>query len=196
MMPIEWARRGGGTRFYQFGAELIGNPGPESDGEVIALAASIMRRVGLKEFNIRIGHIGILRELLARAGVEGAQAAPILQKLDKKEYDEARLRMAEAGISSQEMDRIVEVTQTSGAVEVLDKVEGAPREHLLALRTSPTMDSPIPGGTWRRAADTDYYTGMVFEMTPPCWGPRSRSGWRILYPGRTVRGGESVLPRG
>ncbi|HOL08246.1 MAG TPA: ATP phosphoribosyltransferase regulatory subunit, partial [Methanomassiliicoccaceae archaeon] len=31
--------------FFQFGAELISNPGPESDAEVIALAASIMRRI-------------------------------------------------------------------------------------------------------------------------------------------------------
>lgn len=183
--------------FYQFGAELIGNPGPESDGEVIALAASIMRRVGLKEFNIRIGHIGILRELLARAGVEGAQAAPILQKLDKKEYEEARLRMAEAGISSQEMDRIVEVTQTSGSVEVLDKVEGAPREHLLAIFrtlsyygfTNVQVDLGVVRGL-------DYYTGMVFEMDAPVLGAEKQICGGGSYSLAELFGGERAFSTG
>jgi histidyl-tRNA synthetase len=90
--------------FFQFGAELIGNPGPESDAEVIALAASIMRRIGLKNYNIRMGHIGVLRSMLAEAGVDAKSAPLILQKLDKKEYDEARQRMQDAGMDEERIE--------------------------------------------------------------------------------------------
>ena len=60
-----------------------------------------MRSVGLKNYTIRIGHIGILRGFWPGRG-GGGTAAPILQKLDKKEYEEASARMAEAGISAEE----------------------------------------------------------------------------------------------
>ena len=135
--------------FFQFGCELIGNPGPESDAEVIALAASIMRRIGLKEYNIRIGHIGVLRGLLSEAGVDQNKAASILQKLDKKEYEEARARMTEAGLSTEKIERIIEVTSTVGGTEVLDKIAGDARSYLEAMvRISGIMVFPMSKWIW------------------------------------------------
>lgn len=48
--------------FFQFGAELIGNPNVESDAEVISMAGAMIRSFGLKDYKIRIGHIGVLRQ--------------------------------------------------------------------------------------------------------------------------------------
>lgn len=183
--------------FYQFGAELIGNPGPESDAEVIALAASIMRRVGLKEYNIRIGHIGVLRGILAQAGVEGAQAALILQKLDKREYEEAKLLMAGAGISSPDLDRIVEITQTTGSLDVLDKIEGGPRDHLLSIFrvlseygfTNVQVDLGVVRGL-------DYYTGMVFEMDAPVLGAEKQICGGGSYSLTELFGGDRTFSTG
>jgi len=183
--------------FYQFGAELIGNPGPESDAEVIALAASIMRSVGLKDYNIRIGHIGVLRGLLASSGVEGAQAAPILQKLDKKEYEEASARMAEAGISADEAERIIEITKTSGPKEVLDKIEGEVRDHLLEIFKilsyygfdNVQVDLGVVRGL-------DYYTGMVFEMDAPVLGAEKQICGGGSYSLTELFGGERTFSTG
>ena len=69
--------------FFQFGAELIGNPNASSDAEVIAMAAAMIKALGLKEYRIRIGHIGVLRQMIADAGVPKERAAEVLQKLDK-----------------------------------------------------------------------------------------------------------------
>jgi histidyl-tRNA synthetase len=87
--------------FYQFGAEVIGSPTPEMDAEVIGLAASMLERTGLQDYRIRIGHIGILKSLLQESGVEGDASLPILQKLDKKLYDEAIPLMKLAGMPEQ-----------------------------------------------------------------------------------------------
>jgi len=183
--------------FYQFGAELIGNPGPESDAEVIALAASIMRSVGLKNYTIRIGHIGVLRGLLASSGVEGAQAAPILQKLDKKEYEEASARMAEAGISAEEAERIIEITKTSGPREVLDRIEGGARDHLLEIFKILSFygfdNVQVDLGVVR---GLDYYTGMVFEMDAPVLGAEKQICGGGSYSLTELFGGEKTFSTG
>jgi histidyl-tRNA synthetase len=183
--------------FYQFGAELIGNPGPESDAEVIALAASIMRRVGLKEYNIRIGHIGVLRELLAHAGIDAGRAPPILQKLDKKEYDEARARMTEAGMSAEEIDKVIDITRSSGPIEVLNKISGDARDHLEAVFsilsdygfTNVEVDLGVVRGL-------DYYTGMVFEMDAPVLGAEKQICGGGSYSLTELFGGEKTFSTG
>ncbi len=116
--------------FFQFGAELIGNPGPESDAEVIALSASIIRSIGLRDYRIRIGHIGVLKDLLASSGISGEAAQPILQKLDKKEFEEARTSMVQAGMDRSSIEKVIDITGTIGSIEVLEKVDGDAKEHL------------------------------------------------------------------
>ncbi len=183
--------------FYQFGAELIGNPGPESDAEVIALAASIMRRVGLKEHSIRIGHIGVLRGMLSQAGVDATKAPPILQKLDKKEYDEARTRMTEAGMSAEDIERIIDVTRTTGSVEVLEKISGEVKDHLGAIFrilaaygiTNVQVDLGVVRGL-------DYYTGMVFEMDAPVLGAEKQICGGGSYSLTELFGGEKTFSTG
>ena len=64
--------------FFQFGAELIGNPNPETDAEVISMAASMIKALGLKEYRFRIGHIGVLKQRIADAGVPKERMAEVL----------------------------------------------------------------------------------------------------------------------
>ena len=183
--------------FYQFGAELIGNPGPESDAEVIALAASIMRRVGLKEYSIRIGHIGVLRGMLSQAGVDAKKAPPILQKLDKKEYDEARTRMTEAGMPAEDIEGIIDITRTTGSVEVLEKISGEAKDHLGAIFrilaaygiTNVQVDLGVVRGL-------DYYTGMVFEMDAPVLGAEKQICGGGSYSLTELFGGEKTFSTG
>ncbi len=183
--------------FFQFGCELIGNPGPESDAEVIALAASIMQRIGLKEYNIRIGHIGVLRGMLSEAGVDQNKAAPILQKLDKKEYEEARARMTEAGLSSEKIERIIEVTSTVGGAEVLDKIAGDARSYLEAmiriLKDYGFSNVQVDLGVVR---GLDYYTGMVFEMDAPVLGAEKQICGGGSYSLTELFGGEKTFSTG
>ena len=85
--------------FFQFGAELIGSATPDTDAEAIALAVSMIEELGLKEYRLRIGHIGVLRQKLLDVGIPAENMAEILQKLDKKAYDEAGPIMEVLGVS-------------------------------------------------------------------------------------------------
>jgi len=52
-------------QFSQVGVELIGGPAPRADAEVLALACAGLERAGVGRFRVVVGHIGIVRELLA-----------------------------------------------------------------------------------------------------------------------------------
>ena len=110
--------------FFQFGAEIIGSATPETDAEAVAMAAFMIGKLGLKDYRMRIGHIGVLRQKIADAGVPKDRTAEILQKLDKKLYDEARPMFAEMGVSADAVEDIIAITETVGGVEVLGNVPG------------------------------------------------------------------------
>ena len=52
-------------QFTQVGAELVGAAGVEADAEIIYLAWSGLREVGLSDCRLRIGHLGLLHSLLS-----------------------------------------------------------------------------------------------------------------------------------
>ena len=67
---------GAGLRqFTQLGAELIGAAGVEADAEVVSLALSGLKAVGLENSRIRIGHVGVLRDLLSTNDLTETAAA-------------------------------------------------------------------------------------------------------------------------
>ncbi|HET7770158.1 MAG TPA: histidine--tRNA ligase [Chloroflexota bacterium] len=61
--------RGRYRQFEQCGVELIGAQGALADAEVIVLAAQALDALGLREYRITVGHVGVLNELLAGLGL-------------------------------------------------------------------------------------------------------------------------------
>ena len=53
-------------QFIQIGAELVNASQPFADGEIIFAAYNLARRLGVDQVSIRVGHIGLIRELLSR----------------------------------------------------------------------------------------------------------------------------------
>ena len=79
-LPVRWQyggpvfrhEQGGDSAFRQFtqvGAELIGFDGIEADVEVLDLAWQGLQEAGLQGHRLRVGHIGVLRNLLAAFGL-------------------------------------------------------------------------------------------------------------------------------
>lgn len=48
----------------QAGVEYFGNPDPEADGEIIALASQILQDLHIPHFTIEIGHAGFFKQLI------------------------------------------------------------------------------------------------------------------------------------
>ncbi len=58
------ARRGRFRQFQQVGAELIGVSGASGDAEILTAAVRCLRSVGLSDFTLRLGHIGMIHDIV------------------------------------------------------------------------------------------------------------------------------------
>jgi len=183
--------------FFQFGAELIGNPNPETDAEVIGMAASMIKALGLKEYRFRIGHIGVLKQRIADAGVPKERMAEVLQKLDKKLYDEAEPLLKDIGVKDDAIKDIFKLTETVGGKEVLSEVPGDVGDYLRKvvdiLSAMGVDDVLIDLGVVR---GLDYYTGMVFEAEAPSLGAEKQICGGGSYTLSELFGGEKVFSTG
>lgn len=84
--PVFRYERPSRGRFRQFshaGVELIGAEGPLADAEVVALAMHSLDTLGLREYQVTVGHVGIIGELLARLGVTGRLRSFLLESLEE-----------------------------------------------------------------------------------------------------------------
>ena len=183
--------------FFQFGAELIGNPNVESDAEVISMAGAMIRSFGLKDYKIRIGHIGVLRQKVSDSGVPKERMAEVLQKLDKKNYDEATPLLKSMGVTDDAIRGLYDLTETVGGPEVLSKVPGEAGDYLRRLvellRVMGVEDPEIDLGVVR---GLDYYTGMVFEAEAPALGAEKQICGGGSYTLSELFGGEKVFSTG
>ncbi len=183
--------------FFQFGAEIIGGATPETDAEAIAAASGMIKALGLKDYRLRIGHIGVLRQRIADAGVPADRTAEVLQKLDKKLYDEARPLLADMGVSEEDAEDIFSLTETVGGTEVLDRVPGEAgdwlRQVVAYLDAMGVRDVEIDLGVVR---GLDYYTGMVFEAEAPALGAEKQVCGGGSYTLSELFGGEKVFSTG
>jgi len=183
--------------FFQFGAELIGNANAETDAEIIAMAASMIRALGLKEYKIRIGHIGVLRQRLTDIGVPKDRMAEILQKLDKKLYEEAEPLLRSMNVAKEDIVSIFKLTETVGGKEVLDSIPGDAGDYLRSitdiLAAMGVNDIEIDLGVVR---GLDYYTGIVFEAEAPSLGAEKQICGGGSYSLSELFGGEKVFSTG
>lgn len=52
----------------QLGAELIGDDTPDADAEILSMVVECLLHAGLKEFQLSVGHVGILQGMMEAAG--------------------------------------------------------------------------------------------------------------------------------
>lgn len=183
--------------FFQFGAEIIGGATPETDAEAIAAASACLKALGLRDYRLRIGHIGVLRQRLADIGVPQGRVAEVLQRLDKKEYGEARPLLGDMGVPEADIDALFDLTDTVGGTEVLSKVPGEAgdwlRQVVSYLEASGVSGFDIDLGVVR---GLDYYTGMVFEAEAPALGAEKQICGGGSYTLSELFGGERVFSTG
>ncbi len=184
--------------FFQLGAELIGSKNAETDAEVIALAVSCIKAAGLKNYKVRVGHIGILKSLV-QAEIQDTQvAAETLRMLDKEDFDAMGDMFDARTIPRSLFDRITTIAEMRGSVDALDSLEACEatrhlREVFRILADYGIDDCTIDLGIVR---GLDYYTGMVFEIDAPALGAEKQIMGGGSYTLSELFGGEPVFSTG
>ena len=161
-------------QFLQAGVEVIGSSRPEADAEVVALADNLMRELGFEDFELRVGHIRLLRELLAYVGVKGDAQDPVLRAIDSREEQRIRDELRHAGVSDEDEKVLRGLIGIRGGTEVIGKAEallkGIPRAAPAFKNLQELIEYLGPLGVEKFVVDLgtarglEYYTDFVFEL--------------------------------
>lgn len=161
-------------QFLQSGVEIIGSARSEADAEIIALSDDVMRKLGLVGRELSIGHIRLLREVLAKAGVKGDAQDPIMRAIDSHEESRLQDELDRAGVNGHDGNLINALVALRGDAKILDRAEklvsGLPkarsaiqnlRDILRQVRLLGVEDFSVDLGI---ARGLEYYTDAVFEF--------------------------------
>ena len=84
--------------FTQVGVELIGAPGPAADAEVIGLADHSLVNAGIADGKIRIGHVGLILEILGHAGLPPSASSALVEMLSAAAADGKGIQTIESAL--------------------------------------------------------------------------------------------------
>lgn len=70
----------------QLGAELIGLDSIEADAEMLAMVVDGLKKTGLKEFQVNIGHVDFIQSLLEATGLEQEELDEIRTLINNRNY--------------------------------------------------------------------------------------------------------------
>ena len=171
--------------FFQYGVELIGASGPLAEAEVLALAVNMLHATGLEGWEIRIGHVGVLKDALTGLGLSSEVDAstgepPIasaMRLLDKGDDAGLAELFSTHGLDSSNAEPLRALASLDGGMEtlgpareLLSSMDGVSLEALDELETTLTALAALAPAPPAMAVDLtvarglDYYTGMVFEV--------------------------------
>ena len=171
----ERPQKGRTREFYQWNIDLIGTTNPESDGELIAVAASFFQKVGLgpDQVKILVNNRRLMDSELDRLGVETELRAKVIRLIDRKDKlqpDEWNGYALEMGLTTDQLAKLNLLLVDS---ELWQRSEELRR--MFAVLTAMGLQDYVAYDA-RIIRGLDYYTGTVFEA-------------RDLDGGRAILGG-------
>lgn len=202
----ERPQKGRWRQFWQFGCELIGGRSPGSEAEVITMAAHCLEELGLEDYEIHIGNLGILRNILNDARIEGELQDTVMGVIDKGAVEELEDLLDDIDVDDNSKELLLKLIGMKGNSSVVKEVEKLINcnEHacnalfeleklLESLDAFGFSDYVVNLGI---ARGLDYYTGTVFEIYVHGLGAQKQISGGGTYNLIEVFGGEHVESTG
>ena len=183
-LPLKWysipqcwryerMTRGRRREHYQWNMDVFGVPAVTAEAELLAALVTFFIRVGLsaEDLVIKISNRKILQATLSGLGVPEDQFAPVcvlVDKLEKVPREAIADDLAQLGLDSGLVDRIVEVLSMKSLDQVA-QVIGAAQPGICELRDLFALADAYGYADWLTfdaslVRGLAYYTGVVFEI--------------------------------
>ena len=175
----ERPQKGRYRQFVQCDIDILGEPGPLAELELIGATSDALDALGLEGASVRINDRRILNRLLETWGVtaeSSGQALITIDKLDKIGVAGVVSELAEQGVDTAGLDEAFVQLATAGWDLTVDPptwLDAAAYTDLLALRDALPQVDLVFDPTLVRGMG--YYTGTIFEIAHPS-SPSSLGG--------------------
>ena len=160
MFRRERPQRGRYRQFHQVGAEALGFGGPEVDAELILLAVSLWRELGLRHWRLELNSLGQPDERRAHRAALIAYFEAHADQLD----EDAQRRLHSNPLRILDTKNPAMQTLVEGAPRLIDHLGAASQQHFAAVQAILAAN----GIEWRinprLVRGLDYYNLTVFEF--------------------------------
>jgi ATP phosphoribosyltransferase regulatory subunit len=162
------------AEFEQIGVECLNDETVSCDGEVISLLISSLKKAGLSQFQVSIGHIGFAQELFLQILGTDERSDALKRFLYEKNYVGYREHVNSLSLSSIDKQRLLQFLDLRGGVEIigtaLDLIENEKGKQAI-LQLKELWDCLNDYGVQNQVkfdltivSHMSYYSGILFEV--------------------------------
>ncbi len=157
----------------QMGVELLGDETVDADAEILAMAVELLKKTGLKEFQISVGQVDFFKSLMKEANLPDEAISQLRQRISNKNYFGVEELLESYELSPKLFDALKAMPQLFGSVEVLDRARALTdnKDALKALDRLEKIYEVLKIYGCERYISFDlgmlskyrYYTGIIFQ---------------------------------
>ena len=176
----EKPQRGRYRQFTEVGGELIGAAGPAADAEVLAVACGALERVGVRDYRLVVGHLGVALQLLAQLGIDERGQALIIGQLEalaRKQADAAAVIQRVALLLGAPGDASGDGAEPDSALRALLAQVGPEEAARLATALLHHASLPLDGGV---RSPSEIVERLLAKAARPDPTPRVRTAIEFL----------------
>jgi len=157
---------------WQGGAELIGVSSPLADVELMTLALDVLKRVGIKDVELRLSHAGLIRDLLQKLGLNPQEQARVfdqildgdteaLARIESAKPDLGRMMISLLDLKGKSADFLSNLKSTlnHSIPELEAHLDNFARIVALLEATEHNYQIDLTSGR-----GFEYYTGVIFQI--------------------------------
>ncbi len=160
-------------QFWQFGLEVIGGQPVYNEAEIIVLVNDVLSKLEIRNYEIAIGHLGIIKSVLTHLDITPEKQSEIIASIDKEDYDLLDDILDSLEVPGKYKSIINKIITVDGKKELLadlkenididDTIEMIEEleEILGVIESFGYYDYNVKLSI---ARGLDYYTGLVFEV--------------------------------
>lgn len=156
----ERPQKGRYRQFSQIGAELIGDAGPHSDGEVIVMLVRFLEELGFSDLTVLLNTVGDEESREAFRGALRGYLEPFRDRLG----EDSRRRLEANPLRILDSKAPAERELLAGAPRLDAHLSAASREHFDGVRAALERSGIAFTVEPRLVRGLDYYTRTVFEI--------------------------------
>ena len=170
----ERAGAGKQKEFYQIGLESMGVSDIWADIEIILIAIDCLLHLGVEEFKIALGNVGLFNGIVSGLDVSHEKLQALRDAVDHRDSSRLETEVADLRLSDEKKSFLVELPQLTGGREVVERAIVSVRNprSRRSLRELSEIHSVVESLGLERfltldlgeVRGLDYYTGMVFKI--------------------------------
>ncbi len=179
----------------QVGIELYGHEGSASDIEVLLLMIETLKSVGLNDFHIDLGHVGIFRSMAQQAELSCREEDVLFDLLQRKAATELAHYLEKLAISDTYKKQFMSLIDLNGDISIIERARNSLKGDTIQKELD-NLDAIAHGLLARVPEQTlyfdlselrgyNYHTGVVFSAYLPGHGQEVAKGGRYDGIGET-----------